>query len=67
MKISQKEKLIGNYCILHDSDFFEKQKIAGQCVAACLKQAQLLIENYVGELSGKDIESACLKIISEYY
>lgn len=48
---------------LKNDDWFQRQKIAGQCVAKCLQASKLLIEQKTPNLSLIDIESACSEII----
>lgn len=48
---------------LKDNEWFDKQKIAGQCVARCLQTSKELIEAHTTNLSLKQIEDECLKIM----
>lgn len=60
-----KKLLPPDLIILHDNDWLERQRIAGKIVAKCLSRAKLLIENKTPNLSLKDIESECVKIIND--
>lgn len=51
------------FVVLKDNDWFEKQKHAGYVVAECLKCAKQMIESCTPNLSLKDIEEECKKII----
>lgn len=51
---------------LHNSDWLEKQIIAGKCVAECLRESKKLISSAPENLTGKDIESLCLQIINQF-
>jgi methionyl aminopeptidase len=50
---------------LKNNEWYEKQKIAGKVVAACLKTVKTLIEKETQNLSLKDLEAECEKIISD--
>ncbi len=48
---------------LKGDDWFEKQKVAGKTVADCLKAVKVLVEQETPNLSLKDLEAECEKII----
>ncbi|HVI39875.1 MAG TPA: type I methionyl aminopeptidase [Anaerovoracaceae bacterium] len=48
---------------LKDKNWFDRQKIAGQCVATCLKTSKEIIESHKPAISLKYIEAVCLEII----
>lgn len=50
---------------LHDQDWFDRQLIAGKCVAKCLKASKQLIEEQQPNLSLLDIEAICAEIIEK--
>lgn len=51
--------------VLKDHNWFEKQKFAGSVVATCLKSVKSLIEQQTPNLSLKDLEAECEKIMEE--
>jgi len=51
---------------LHDSNWLERQTIAGKCVAQCLKTSKEKVLSNPEKLTGKDIESICLKIMESF-
>lgn len=63
MKISNKKFSNSEFIILRDKEWYDKQKISGTCVALCLKTCKDLIESYLPDLSLKDLERECEKII----
>ncbi len=54
-----------NFIKLKDEHWLARQKVAGQCVAKCLTHSKELIETQTPNLSLKDIEAECLKIIQD--
>jgi methionyl aminopeptidase len=52
--------------ILNDQNWFDSQKIAGQCVAKCLKTFKNLIESHKLNINLLDIEAQCVDIIKEF-
>lgn len=53
------------FVTLKGDDWFKKQKIAGKVVARCLKTSKDLIEKETPNLTLKDIEAECIKIIED--
>ncbi len=51
---------------LKDQDWFEKQRLAGEAVATCLATSRKLIERKTPNLTLKDIEEECKKIITSF-
>ena len=51
---------------LKDNLWFERQKVAGKCVAAVLKSSEEIIAAKPQNLSLKDLESNAIKIIKEH-
>lgn len=58
-------QLPSQFIPLHNQDWLSRQKIAGKCVSECLAESKRLILSEA-KLSGKDIESLCLKIFTSY-
>ncbi len=60
---------IGDIIPLHDTAWYERQKIAGQCVAKCLKTTKQIVQEFgvsCSKLTGKDLEQICHNIFLEY-
>lgn len=51
---------------LKDDSWLERQTLAGQCVASCLKSFYQLIRTRQENLSLKDIEAQCIEIINDF-
>lgn len=54
-----------SFIILKDNTFLQRQKIAGKCVAKCHKAFIDLINNNTPNISLKDIEAECVRIIND--
>ena len=50
---------------LKDENWLQEQRIAGQCVASCLETCGKLISSEIN-LSGKDLEEECYKIMQKF-
>lgn len=48
---------------LKDQNWFDRQKVAGQCVARCLKTSKEIIDSHRSNTSLKYIEEVCLEIM----
>ena len=68
MKIKNNSPLSeSNYYILQDSEFFKKQKIAGQCVANCLSVTRQMVQDLnPASFNLLDIEQHCLETMKRY-
>lgn len=53
------------FIVLHGHEWLEHQRIAGKAASTALKAAKKLIEDKTSNLSLKDIEQECLRIIQE--
>jgi len=53
------------FIVLKDDKWLERQRYAGSVVAKCLYQARQMIEQKTPNLSLKDIEHECVKIIKD--
>lgn len=57
---------LSQFIVLRGDDWYQKQKIAGLCVAKCLKTCKKLIEDKIPNLNAKDLENECEKIFNEF-